>query len=54
MARVVRAREAVGAIEDGATVAVGCMGLSGWPEEVARALEASYLETGHPRDLSVV
>ncbi|MGB4214182.1 MAG: acyl CoA:acetate/3-ketoacid CoA transferase [Dethiobacteria bacterium] len=54
MSKIVTADEAAKAIKDGATVGVALMGLAGWPEEVARAIERRYLETGHPRDLTLV
>ncbi|HUI72802.1 MAG TPA: CoA-transferase, partial [Spirochaetia bacterium] len=54
MPRIVSANEAAEVIKDGATIAVGSMGLSSWPEEVARAIESRFLVTGHPRDLNVV
>lgn len=54
MAKIVNAQEAAALIPDGATLALGCMGLAGWPEEVARAIEDRFIEKGHPRDLSIV
>lgn len=54
MSKVRTADEAVMAIKDGATVGIAIMGLAGWPEEVARAIERRFLETGHPRDLTLV
>ena len=54
MSKIVTADEAAKAIKDGATVGVALMGLAGWPEEVARAIERRFLETGHPRDLTLV
>ena len=41
-------------IEDGMTIGVSLMGLAGWAEEVAQAIERRFLETGHPRDLTIV
>lgn len=41
-------------IGDGMTVGVGLMGLAGWPEEVAQAIERRFLATGHPRGLTIV
>ena len=50
---VITAKDAAKLIADGSTVGIGGMGLSGWPEEIARAIEASFLETGHPRSLKL-
>ncbi|MDY6825623.1 MAG: CoA-transferase [Bacillota bacterium] len=54
MSKVISADEAAKLIRDGATVGIGMMGLAGWPEEVAKAIEKRFLETGNPRDLIVV
>jgi len=54
LSKLVTADVAAKAIKDGATVGVALMGLAGWPEEVARAIERRFLETGHPRDLTLV
>lgn len=53
MAKIITAEQAAQLIKDGSTVAIGAMGLSGWPEEVAQAIEKRFFETGHPRDLSI-
>jgi acyl CoA:acetate/3-ketoacid CoA transferase len=54
MAKIITADQAAELIGDGMTVAFGTMGLAGWAEEVARAVERRFLETGHPKDLNVV
>ena len=52
--KVVSAAEAVALIQDGdALTTSGFVGI-GVPEELLRALETRFLETGHPRDLSLV
>jgi propionate CoA-transferase len=52
--KVTSAEQAVGAIRDGDTLLVsGFVGI-GTPDELLIALEKRFLETGHPRDLTVV
>ncbi|MDR1639807.1 MAG: acyl CoA:acetate/3-ketoacid CoA transferase [Clostridiales bacterium] len=53
MAKIITARQAAELIPDGATVGVGGMGLSGWPEEVAQAIASCYRETGRPKGLNI-
>ncbi len=53
MAQFITAQEAARLIPDGATVGIAGMGLSGWAEEVGRAIRDSYRETGHPCDLTL-
>ena len=52
--KIVSAAEVVAIIRSGDTVATsGFVGV-GTPDEVIRALEQRYLDTGEPRDLSLV
>jgi len=53
MAKFITAQEAAKLIPDGATVGVGGMGLSGWPEGIACAIRDSFKETGHPCNLNL-
>ncbi|MBR6512727.1 MAG: malonate decarboxylase subunit alpha [Clostridia bacterium] len=52
MAKFITAAEAAELINDGATVAVAGMGLSGWAEEIACAIRDRYKETGHPKGIN--
>lgn len=45
---------AIGAIPDGATLVIGGTGVAQEPDLLLEALERRFLETGHPRDLTVV
>lgn len=53
MSKIITAEEAATLIQDNATVAFGGMGLSGWPEGIARAISKLYQETGHPCGLNL-
>ncbi|MCQ2553283.1 MAG: acyl CoA:acetate/3-ketoacid CoA transferase [Clostridia bacterium] len=53
MAKFITAQEAAKLIPDGATVGVGGMGLSGWPEGLAVAIRDNFKETGHPCNLNL-
>lgn len=52
--KLVTAREAVDLIVDGDTVATGGFVGSGFAEELAVALKERFLETGHPRNLTLI
>jgi propionate CoA-transferase len=54
MGKFVSAEEVVKMIPDGVTVATVAMTLTSVCEEILKALEASFLNTGHPRDLKLV
>lgn len=54
MSKVITAEQAAELIKDGDIVGASVMGLAGWPEEVAIAVEERFLKTGHPRDLTFV
>jgi len=41
-------------IKDGATVAASGMGLAGWNEEMALAIEQRFLESGHPQGITLL
>jgi len=52
--KVVSAEDAVRAIQDGDTIATGGFVSIGVPEEVLRKIEEIYLETGRPRNLTLI
>lgn len=52
MPKVITAEEAIQYIKDGDTIYTPGITLGGFPEEVAMAIEKSFLETSHPRNLT--
>lgn len=53
MAVFVTAQQAAALIEDGTTIGLAGMGLSGWAEEIGCAIRDRYKETGHPKNLTL-
>ena len=53
MSKIITSEQAAALIKDESTIAIGGMGLGGWPEEIAQSLEKRFLETGQPRNLSI-
>lgn len=53
MTKFISAAEAACLIPDGATVGLAGMGLSGWAEEIGRAIRDNFRETGHPCNLNL-
>lgn len=52
--KIVTAEEAVRIIVDGDTVATGGFVGTGFAEDIAISLEASFLKTGHPKELTLI
>jgi propionate CoA-transferase len=52
MSKLIDAKAVAGLIPDGATVYLGGLAMMGFAEEIAKAIEASFLETGKPRNLT--
>lgn len=53
MSKVRKPEELVNLIKDGDTVACSGMGLAGWCEEMAAAVEKHFMETGHPQNITL-
>ncbi len=54
MTKIITADQAAALIKDGATVASTGFGLAGWAEEVAQAIEKRFLETGQPKNITLM
>ncbi len=52
--KVISAEEAAALIQDGVTICAPIIGLAGWPEEIGRAIAQRFIETGHPKGLTLV
>lgn len=52
MSKLIDARAAAGLIPDGSTVWLGGLAMMGFAEEIAKAIEAQFLQSGHPRQLT--
>jgi propionate CoA-transferase len=52
MSKLIDAKAVAGLIPDGSTVWLGGLAMMGFAEEIAKAIEASFLQTGHPKNLT--
>ncbi len=52
MSKLIDAKAAAALIPDGATVFLGGLAMMGFAEEIAKAIEARFLESGHPKNLT--
>ena len=53
MAKFITAQEAAALIPDSAVIGIAGMGLAGWAEEIGCAIRDRFLETNHPRNLTL-
>lgn len=53
MSKLITAEKAASLIKDEDTIALSALGLAGWPEEVAIAIEKRYLNTRQPKNLTI-
>ena len=54
MSKVISASAAAALIKDGATLGAAACAISGWPEEIAIAIEKRFLASSHPAKLTLV
>jgi propionate CoA-transferase len=54
MSKVIAASDVAALIKDGATLGAAACAISGWPEEIAIALEKAFVGSGHPAKLTLV
>ena len=54
MSKVIKVTEVAALIKDGATLGASALTLAGWPEDVAKSIEKSFLETNHPKNMTLV
>jgi propionate CoA-transferase len=52
--KVITAEQAAEKIKDGATISATIFGLCGWAEEIALAIRKRFLDTGHPKGLTLI
>jgi propionate CoA-transferase len=52
MSKLIDAKAAAALIPDGASIYLGGLAMMGFAEEIAKAIEDRFLETGHPRNLT--
>ncbi|MDR3052676.1 MAG: acyl CoA:acetate/3-ketoacid CoA transferase [Coriobacteriales bacterium] len=53
MVQFITAQQAAELVADGATLGLAGFGLSGFAEEIAKALEDRFVETGHPQNIDL-
>lgn len=54
MSKVTTAKEAAQLIKDNVTLGIATIGMTGWPDELAEAIQQRFLETGHPKNMFLV
>ena len=54
MSKLITAEQAAELIKDGASVAATGFGVSAWAEEIGQAIEARFVEKGHPQNITLV
>lgn len=53
MSKVITAEQAAALIQDGASVAATGFSVSAWAEEIGQAIESRFIETGHPKNITL-
>jgi len=52
--KLITAKQAVELIPDNCTIAAATQGLSGWPQEVALAIGERFVQSGHPKNITLI
>ena len=50
--KVISVAEAAALVKDNFVIGSAVQGMTGWPEEIALAIEKRFLETGHPANIT--
>ena len=54
MSKIITAKQAAALIPDNCTIAAATQGLSGWPQDIGLAIGERFVQTGHPKNITLI